>query len=115
MAEPDQIPVLQPVAVTLERDHLRMVHQAVDHGRGHHVIAEHLSPPRKLNRSALPDVHERWRHHSHSHSANRITVEHALADRKRWKQLMRWSHRCESLLATYRAIAGLVSGRTTNT
>ncbi|WP_228993430.1 hypothetical protein [Streptomyces sp. DH8] len=43
----------------------------------------------------------------------RITVEHALADHKPWKQLVRWTHRRENLPASYRAIAGLVSDRNT--
>ncbi|MGW9122729.1 transposase family protein, partial [Streptomyces sp. NPDC055663] len=49
----------------------------------------------------------------HRHSSKRITVEHALADHKRWKQLARWTHRRETLPATYRAISGLVSDRNT--
>lgn len=73
-----------------------------------------LTPPRKPHRSALPEFHERWKHHRHAHSSDRITVENALADHKRWKQLMRWTHRREDLPATYRAIAGLVSDRTAN-
>ena len=48
-----------------------------------------LTPPRKPNKSALPEFHERWKHHLHAHSSERITVENALADHKRWKQLMR--------------------------
>src|SRR5699024_9847926 len=48
-----------------------------------------ITPPRKPNRSALPEFHERWKLHRHAHSSDRITVEHALADHKRWKQLMR--------------------------
>ncbi|MGW4873715.1 hypothetical protein [Streptomyces chartreusis] len=41
-----------------------------------------------------------------------ITVEHALADHKRWKQLSRWTHRRDRLPDIYRAIASLASGRT---
>jgi hypothetical protein len=44
-----------------------------------------LTPPGKPNRSALPEFHERWKLPRHAHSADRITVEHALADHKRWK------------------------------
>ncbi|CAM5643450.1 hypothetical protein STENM36S_01164 [Streptomyces tendae] len=43
--------------------------------------------------------------------SDRITVEHTLADHKRWKQL---THRRDRLPDTYRAIAGLVSDRTAN-
>ncbi|MCC2280560.1 hypothetical protein LKL35_34920 [Streptomyces sp. ET3-23] len=45
----------------------------------------------------------------------RITVEHALVDHKRWKQLIRWTRRRDNLPDTYRAIAGLVSDRTVAT
>lgn len=71
-----------------------------------------LTPPRKPNKSALPPVHARWERDRHWHSSDRITVEHALADHKRWKQLTRFTHRRDTLPATYRAIAGLVSDRT---
>lgn len=74
-----------------------------------------IAPPRKPNRSALPEFHERWKHRRHAHAVDRITVEHALAEHKRWKQLTRWTHRRENLPATSRTIAGLVSDRTANT
>lgn len=74
-----------------------------------------ITPPRKPNRSAPPEFHERWKHYRHAHSVDRITVEHALADHKRWKQLTRWTHRRENLPATSRAIARLASDCTTNT
>ena len=45
---PAQVPVLEPVAVALEADHLGVVDQAVDHGRGHHGVAEHLAPATEL-------------------------------------------------------------------
>ncbi len=48
------------------------------------------------------------------HATKPITVEHALADHKRWKQPPRWTHRREVLPDTYRAIVGLVSDRTAN-
>ncbi|MFE1268744.1 transposase family protein [Streptomyces sp. NPDC058758] len=74
-----------------------------------------ITPPRKPNKIALPHVHAAREEARHRHSSKRITVEHALADHKRWKQLTRWTHRREALPATYRAIAGLVSDRTANT
>ncbi|MEV7953277.1 transposase family protein [Streptomyces sp. NPDC058316] len=74
-----------------------------------------ITPPRKPNKSALPDVHERWERDRHWHSSDRITVEHALADHKRWRQLIRWTHRRDRLPDTYRAIAVLVSDRTATT
>src|SRR5690606_5151904 len=92
---PDVEVLLDDGYLSLRRDH---PHQA-------------LTPPRKPNRSALPEFHERWKCHRHAHSSARITAEHALADHKRWKQLTRWTHRRENLPVTYRAIAGLVSDR----
>ncbi|WP_224392818.1 transposase [Pseudonocardia sp. ICBG1293] len=44
-------------------------------------------------------------------SAQRITVEHAIAAHKQWRGLRRWTHRREDLPATYHAVAGLVSDR----
>ncbi|MGW9284872.1 transposase family protein [Streptomyces diastaticus] len=73
-----------------------------------------ITPPRKPNKIALPHVHAAREEARHRHSAKRITVEHALADHKRWKQLSRWMHRREALPDTYRAIAGLVYDRTAN-
>ncbi|MER5399867.1 transposase family protein [Streptomyces sp. NPDC002599] len=74
-----------------------------------------LTPPRKPRPGALPGRVEQWEHDRHDHSSDRITVEHALADHKRWKQLMRWTHRRDRLPDTYRAIASLVSDRTAMT
>ncbi|MCX4650906.1 transposase [Streptomyces microflavus] len=72
-----------------------------------------VTPPRKGNKISPPEVLEACLRARHRHSSKRITVEHALADHKRWKQLTRWTHRRENLPATYRAIAGLVSDRNT--
>lgn len=73
-----------------------------------------ITPPRKPRPGALPGRVELWERDRHGHSSDRITVEHALADHKRWKQLTRWTHRRDRLSDTYRAIAGLVSDRTAN-
>ncbi|MGP3638683.1 transposase family protein [Streptomyces sp. 24-1644] len=72
-----------------------------------------VTPPRKGNKISPPEVLEARLRARHRHSSKRITVEHALADHKRWKQLVRWTHRRENLPATYQAIAGLVSDRNT--
>ncbi|MCX4523365.1 MULTISPECIES: transposase family protein [Streptomyces] len=72
-----------------------------------------VTPPRKGNKISPPEVLEARLRARHRHSSKRITVEHALADHKRWKQLVRWTHRRENLPATYRAIASLVSDRNT--
>ncbi|GGQ63074.1 transposase [Streptomyces asoensis] len=74
-----------------------------------------ITPPRKPRPGALPDRVEQWERDRHGHSSDRITVEHALADHKRWRQLTRWTHRRDRLPDTYRAIAGLVSDRTSIT
>ncbi|WP_234326531.1 transposase [Streptomyces sp. NRRL S-495] len=74
-----------------------------------------LTPPRKPNKIAAPEVHEAREQARHDHSSQRIPVEHALADHKRWKGLARWTHRRDTLPATYLAIAGLVSDRTATT
>ena len=71
-----------------------------------------ITPPRKPNKIALPPVHARWKGDRPWHSSDGITVEHALTDHKRWKQLTRFTHRRETLPATYRAIGGLLSDRT---
>ncbi|MFD8824506.1 transposase family protein, partial [Streptomyces sp. NPDC059605] len=72
-----------------------------------------VTPPRKGNKISPPEILEARLRARHRHSSKRITVEHALADHKRWKQLARWTHRRENLPATYRAIAGPVSDRNT--
>ncbi|MFI1176619.1 transposase family protein [Streptomyces melanogenes] len=74
-----------------------------------------VTPPRKPRPGALPGRFEQWERDRHGHASDRIAVEHALADHKRWKQLIRWTHRRDRLPDTYRAIAGLVSDRTSMT
>ncbi|GHA65874.1 hypothetical protein GCM10010372_77000 [Streptomyces tauricus] len=74
-----------------------------------------VTPPRKPRPGALVGRVRQWEDDQYEHSSDRITVEHALADHKRWKQLMRWTHRRDRLPDTYRAIAGLVSDRTATT
>ncbi|WTD30655.1 transposase family protein (plasmid) [Streptomyces anulatus] len=67
-----------------------------------------IRPPRKPRPGALPSRVEQWERDRHGHSSDRISIEHALADHKRWKQLTRWTHRRDRLPDTYRAIAGLL-------
>ncbi|MEW1914512.1 transposase family protein [Kitasatospora sp. NPDC085895] len=74
-----------------------------------------VTPPRKANKICPPEVHEARERDRHQHSSQRIPVEHALADHKRWKGLTRWTHRRDTLPETYLAIAGLVSDRTATT
>ncbi|MFK0110662.1 transposase family protein [Streptomyces sp. NPDC091217] len=81
-------------------------------GLGRDHPGQAVTRPRKPRPGALPGRVEQWERDRHWHSSDRITVEHALADHKRWKQLMRWTHRRDRLPDAYRAIAGLVSDRT---
>ncbi|GAA0491334.1 hypothetical protein GCM10010361_65730 [Streptomyces olivaceiscleroticus] len=81
-------------------------------GLGRDRPGQAITPPRRPRPGALPSRFQQWERDRHGHSSDRIAVEHALADRKRWKQLIRWTHRRDRLPDTYRAIAGLVSGRT---
>ncbi|MBB4986930.1 hypothetical protein GGE06_007902 [Streptomyces sp. SFB5A] len=74
-----------------------------------------IAPPRKPNKIALPHVRAAGEEARHNNSSKRTTVEYALADHERWKQLIRWIHRREVLPDTYRAIARLVSDRNTTT
>lgn len=80
-------------------------------GRRRDHPGQAITPPRKPNKNALPPVHARWERDRHGYSSDRVTVEHALADHKRWKQPTRWTHRRDRLPATYQAITGLVSDR----
>lgn len=74
-----------------------------------------ITPPRKPNKISPPEVHEARERARHHHSSQRIPVEHALADHKRWKGLTRWTHRRDTHPATYAAVASLVSDRTATT
>ncbi|MGI5372683.1 transposase family protein [Streptomyces sp. CA-251387] len=65
-----------------------------------------ITPPRKPQPGALPGRVDQRERDRHWHSSDRITVEHALADHKRWKQLTRFTHRRDRLPEAYRAIAG---------
>nr|WP_323379762.1 transposase [Streptomyces alkaliphilus] len=73
-----------------------------------------ITPPGKPRPGTLPGRVDRWERDRHDHSPDRITVEHALSDHKRRKQLTRWAHRRDRLPDTHRAIADLVSDHTNN-
>ncbi|MEU7230146.1 transposase family protein [Streptomyces chrestomyceticus] len=95
-------------------DHFNLVQVFLDDGylglgRDHPRRA--LTPPRKLRPGAIAPFVEARARQRHDHSSQQITVEHALADHKRWKQLTRWTHRRDRLPDTYRAISSLVSDR----
>lgn len=77
------------------------------------IIEEKPSPHHtKLRPGAVAPFVEHRERQRHDHSSLRTTVEHTLADHKRWKQLQRWTHRRDRLPDTYQAIATLVSDRT---
>ncbi|MFF9691118.1 hypothetical protein [Streptomyces sp. NPDC014623] len=61
---------------------------------------------------ALPGRIEQWERDRHDHSSDRITVQHALADHKRWRQLTRWTHRRDRPPDTYHTITNPGSDRT---
>ncbi|GGV59369.1 transposase [Streptomyces spectabilis] len=84
-------------------------------GLGRDHPGQAVTPPRRPRPGALPGRFEQWERDRHGHAADRITVEHALAHHKRWKQLIRWTHRRDRLPDTYRAIASLVSDRSSMT
>ncbi|MFE6904817.1 transposase family protein, partial [Streptomyces sp. NPDC057717] len=79
------------VEALLDDDHLRL--------RRDHP-GQTITPPRKPRPGALPGRVEQCERNRHGHSSDRITVEHALADHKRRKQLTRWTHRRDRLLDT---------------
>lgn len=98
-------------------DHFDLVQMLLDDGylglsKDHRGKA--LTQPRKLRPGATLPFLEHNERRRHEHSSRRITVEHALADHKRWKQLQRWTHRRDRLPDTYQAIATLVSDRSLN-
>ncbi|MCX4564587.1 transposase [Streptomyces phaeochromogenes] len=72
-----------------------------------------VTQPRKGNKIGPPEVLAARLQARHRHSSKHMTVEHALADHKRWKQLVRWTHRRENLPVTYQAIVGLTSDHDT--
>lgn len=59
-----------------------------------------VTPPRKP-KIAAPEVHEAREQARHDHSSQHIPVEHTLADHKPWKGPARWTHRHDTLPATY--------------
>ncbi|MGQ4483241.1 transposase [Streptomyces sp. SAS_276] len=70
-----------------------------------------LTQPRKLRSGATLPFFEHNERQRHDPSSQRITVEHALADHKRWRQLQRWTYRRDRLPDIYQTIATLVSDR----
>ncbi|MEU8504455.1 transposase [Streptomyces brevispora] len=69
------------------------------------------APPLKPEKDAPPEDVAVWEEARHQQSSERICVEHANAEHKRWRTLQRYIGRREYFDETYSAIAGLVSDR----
>ncbi|WTL51274.1 transposase (plasmid) [Streptomyces sp. NBC_01497] len=82
-------------------------------GLRHNHPGQAVTPPRKANKISPPEVPDARPQPRHQHPSKRITVEHAPADHKRWKQPIHQTHRRENPPATYRANAGPDSNRNT--
>jgi hypothetical protein len=72
-----------------------------------------IAPPLKLRPDAAPALKAAWEAERKAQSSQRIPVEHAIAELKWWRVLQRFTGRRQLLPETIRAIAGLVSDRTT--
>lgn len=70
------------------------------------------APPKKPTKDAEHIQRTAYEHARHTQSAQRICVEHAIAEPKQWRPLQRYIGRREHFEDTVLAIAGLVSDRT---
>ncbi|WP_168215345.1 DDE-type integrase/transposase/recombinase [Micromonospora sp. MH33] len=70
-----------------------------------------VAPPLKLRPGAPPARQRAWEAERKQQSSQRISVEHAIAELKWWRQLQRFTGRRELLPETIDAVAGLVSDR----
>jgi hypothetical protein len=69
------------------------------------------APPLKLRPGAQAQRQVEWEAARKAQSSARISVEHAIAELKWWRQLQRFTGRRELLPETIDAVAGLVSDR----
>jgi hypothetical protein len=69
------------------------------------------APPHKPPKDAPAKVVDAYRQARTQQSSQRICVEHAIAEHKKWRTLQRYLGRRESFGETYLAVAGLVSDR----
>lgn len=69
------------------------------------------APPPKPDPAAPLARHLEWQTARKAQSSQRIPVEHAIAEAKRWRVLQRFTGRRELLPETINAIAGIVSDR----
>ncbi len=69
------------------------------------------APPLKLRPDAAQARQVQWEAERKEQSSRRISVEHAIAELKWWRQLQRFTGRREVLPETVAAVASLVSDR----
>jgi hypothetical protein len=67
------------------------------------------APPRKPPKDAAAEVVDAYRQARTRQSSQRICVEHAIAEHKKWRTLQRYLGRREHFGETYLAVAGLIS------
>ena len=69
------------------------------------------APPKKPGKDAAPEEAAAYEEQRHKQSSERICVEHANADLKKWRPLQRYLGNRDDFDETFQAIAGLVSDR----
>jgi len=69
------------------------------------------APPKKPKKDATPEEVAAYEEQRHKQSSERICVEHANADLKKWRPLQRYLGNRDDFDETFQAIAGLVSDR----
>ena len=69
------------------------------------------APPLKPKKDATPEEAAACEEQRHKQSSERICVEHANADLKKWRPLQRYLGNRDDFDETFQAIAGLVSDR----
>lgn len=69
------------------------------------------APPKKPGKDATPEEAAAYEEQRHKQSSERICVEHANADLKKWRPLQRYLGNRDGFDETFQAIGGLVSDR----
>ncbi|MFG1965015.1 hypothetical protein [Nonomuraea sp. NPDC049028] len=68
-------------------------------------------PPKRPGKDAPPEIIAAFEQARRQQSSERICVEHAIAESKKWAVLLRWTGERDDLEETIRAIGPLVSDR----
>ncbi|MEU7838780.1 MULTISPECIES: hypothetical protein [unclassified Nonomuraea] len=68
-------------------------------------------PPKRPGKDAPPEIIAAFEQARRQQSSERICVEHAIAESKKWAVLLRWTGERDDLKETIRAIGALVSDR----